>query len=170
MEPDGFEAEAMHGRRPERRQGLDMFRSGISLIRIESVLRENLVPSIQAGVALHLSKNGRRRNALRKRVTVYQGALRLRDIHGDGVHQQKISRGLESIDGAAHGQAGGLQDIQVIDLIDVCRGYGPRDGALADAAGQGVPALGGKNFAVPQAANRPVGREDYRARIYWAEE
>jgi hypothetical protein len=147
-----------------------MFRSGISFVRIESVLRENLVPLIQTGVALHLRQNGRCRDALRKRVTVYQRALRLRNIDADGVDQQKVGCGLKPIDGAAHGEARSLQDVQVIDLIDICRGYGPGEGALADALRQSRPAFGGQNFAVPQAADRPVGRKDHGARKNGAEE
>ena len=81
-------------------------------------------------------------------------------IHRDGVDQQIIRRGIQLFDGAAHGQARGLQDIDAIDLEGVGCGHGPGHGAFANPNGQYLAALGIQQFAIAQAADGAIWRKN----------
>ena len=64
-----------------------------------------------------------------------RGLLRKGAGDPDRVQQQIIADDAEALEGALHGQAGGFQDIDAVDLEGVGGAYGPGYGALADALG-----------------------------------
>lgn len=138
-----------------------MLRSGVPLVGIEPVPRKHLMPSVQAGVALHLGEDRSGGDALRDGVAVNQRALWLGDFDLQGVHQQIVRRRLEALDGAPHRETRGLKNIETVNLVHVGSGNGPRHGALTDALGEDRAPLGRKNFAVAQPANGALrGKDD----------
>ena len=81
-------------------------------------------------------------------------------VDGDGVDQQVIRSGVQALHGAAHGQARGLIDIDVIDFESIGRGHGPGYGAFPDADGQNFAAFGRELLAIAQAADGAIRRKD----------
>ena len=59
-----------------------------------------------------------------------EGFLGQGKVYTDGVNQETIARHGQSFDGAAHSDAGSLEDVPVVDFESVRSGYGPGHCAL----------------------------------------
>ena len=70
----------------------------------------------------------------------------------------------QPFDGALHGQHGGMQDIQPIDLLHLGAGDAPGQGLFANLVEQHFAARLGEFLRVVQAENRPRRIEDHRSR------
>jgi len=73
-------------------------------------------------------------------------------------------------DGSAHGEAGGLEDVDAVDFVGIGCGYGVADGSLADALGEDFAALWVDLLAVVEASDGASGVENDRGGVDGAEE
>jgi hypothetical protein len=82
--------------------------------------------------------------------------------HGAAVaiHQGPIRRERQTLDRSLHGQQGGLQDVEGIDLRGAGAGHTPSQGKLLDFGLQEGAPGGGQAFGVIQARDGPSGIED----------
>src|SRR5271157_1282749 len=109
--PHWLEAEAMERGGTELPDGAAVLSGAVALVRGQAVGREDGVPGAHARVAIDLGDDGCGGDGVAAGVAFDEGALRQREIDGDGIHQQKIGRGGELADGLPHGQAGSLVDV-----------------------------------------------------------
>ena len=98
------------------------------------------------------------------------GFLRDGQVDAHGVDNQIIRGGAQPLNGALHGQARSLQDVEMVDLEWIGRRDRPGKRPFLDALGKDIAPLGWKLFAVRQSANRTVRRKDHRGGKDGAEE
>src|SRR5438132_1265863 len=117
--PNRQKTEPVHESRAMLTQCAPVIGSRVAFVGGEIVLRKNLVPLIEAGIAVDLGKNGSRRNGPAARVTVDQGQLLDRQVEGKRIDEQVIRLNVKRSDGPTHREPSGLIDVDLIDLVDV---------------------------------------------------
>jgi len=100
----------------------------ISLMFRKAEFRELTVDFPHDPVAGHLGDDAGRRDRERTAVAFDDGIVRKRET-GDwqSIDQAMVGAAGEGVDGAAHGQVGGPQDIELVDFEVIRRGHGPED-------------------------------------------
>ena len=90
-----------------------------------------------------------------------------------GVDEDVVGGWPKGFDGAQHGEAGSVINVDAIDGFGIDRGETNREGGLADAAVELFALLAGELFGILQAhahEDRIFGRKDDGGRDDWAEE
>jgi hypothetical protein len=84
---------------------------------------------------------------------MHQGALSIEPepLDGDGVQEQEIRRRGELHHRAFHGAAGGLEDVDLVDLLGLGKSHPDREGDLVDPGEKDLPFLGGHLFGIVEA-------------------
>jgi len=144
--------------------------SAISLVRGETVHRENRIPGGDHAVAFHLGENGSGGDGGRERVAVNDGLLGKGAIEFDGINEKIVGSGCEFLNRMQHGEARGLIDIDLIDAGGIYRSHRPGDGVMANEPRELFAALGRKQLGIAQAANAMCRVEDDSRGNDWAKE
>jgi len=77
---------------------------------------------------------------------------------------------MELLEGAAEGEARGLENVDLVNDEGIHGSDGPSEGAAADLEGESLALVGGEEFAVAQAGDGASGIEDDGGGIDRAEE
>ncbi len=141
-------------------KGLEMIGRGVAFVMSETVLGEEFVPLVEEAVARDLGEDRSRGDRHGARVTLDEGTLLNEQVETHGVDEEEIGWKRELRDGFRHRLATGLVDIPGVDATRVGLRDGPRKRMLANAAGEGLAALGGKFLGVVQADDAARGIQD----------
>ncbi len=120
-------------------------------------------------VAMDFGDNGCGGDGPGERIALDDRTLRQgHEREGDGVEQEAVGRRGQGSEGALHREAGGFQNIQVVDLLRVGRADPNPDRPCQDLAIQSLPHRLGHLFGVVQlvdstASRKNHGRRDHRA-------
>ena len=151
----------MHRGRSVEGQQTEMLRRGISLVHVKIILRMASMEIVHQSIPTDLRHDGGRRDRDRQAVPLDDRPLGQRDLgQVDGIEQQEVRRQAKRLERAVHRQAGGVQDVQRIDLGRA---------RVADAHSEGAPENGikqsfaldiGEELGVVQSGQRESARED----------
>ncbi len=143
---------------PELRQPLLVRFCAVSHVGFPSVAGECGGKVTHQAVSGDFGDDGGGGNAECAGVSLDHGLGFAREAGGDfiAVYQGEFWWGFEAVDGAPHGEECGLEDVDLVDLLHACRGYGYGGGGH-DFGKQRLAAGGGELFAVVQAGG-DVGR------------
>gem|GEM_PF-3387334 len=134
-------------------QGRHVHRGAITHVPLEAVGGKLLGVLQHQVVTDGLGQNGGRSNGRVLVITANDGLDTQTFQPGSAVavDADMTGLGLQPLDGAGHGQQGGMQDVEAVDLFDAGTGHRERQGLLPDLVGQGFPAAGAEFLRVPQA-------------------
>jgi len=161
---DRLKAEAVKKRWAVFKKRTAMIGRGVTFVRRQIVLRKDVMPAHEAGVAVNFGQNGSGGYRPATRIAINQRQLFNRKIDGDGINQEIVRERGQRFHRSAHGEAGGLQNIDLIDLKNVRAAKGPANTALSDDLSQLVTLSGIQNLAVIESANRPIRVQNNRRR------
>jgi hypothetical protein len=142
----------------------------VAFVAGEAECREHLVPLAHAVITGDFGEDGGSGDALTLGIAFDDGLLGEWEIDGNGVDEEVIAGGPELEDSAAHREAGGLKDVDAVDVVGIGRGDGGGDRAAANGLGEFLTAFGVDELAVVEAANGFVGVEDDGGGVNGSEE
>lgn len=120
--------------------------AAIPLVVREAVFREFFMESVHLAVSGHFGEYGCGRNGERNGIAVDHGGLTVwTPGYAGAVHKNAIGWDAKPLDGTAHGEIGGLQDIDAVDFFRR---------SLANA-------MGNSDFGDPRVKARPPVRREY---------
>src|SRR5690242_14894000 len=102
---------------------------------------------------MHFRNNGSRCNCTAARIAVDERQLLHWQIDGHGVNQQIVGHYRQSFHSPAHGQPGGLQDVDLVNLEHIGSANRPANTACLDAFGEAFAFFAFENFAVMEPGN-----------------
>ena len=108
---------------------------------------------IEQTVALYFGEDGSGSDGAGECVALDDGFLRDWEIDADGVDEEEVGGRIEGEDSPFHGEAAGLEDVDVQDFFHAGEGDGPGDGLALEAFCQLFALSGGNDFGITQALN-----------------
>jgi hypothetical protein len=130
-----------------------MLGSSIAFVTGEAVAGVAAVKVIEETVSLDLGQDGGCCYGAGDGVAVDEIELRNGGLDFDGVDEEMVWLGVEGLDGAEHGEAAGLEDVEGTDFFDARKADGPGDGLGLKAGGEPGTFCGGHDFRVAEAAD-----------------
>lgn len=158
---------AMYRARSQMLQCLQMLWAGITLVRSQSIPRIELVKLSHFPVTAHFGKNRCGTDGSHPSVTLNHGLGTAGQFRAAiAVHQHMMRQWPNGKYGTLHRQQGCLENIQFIDLCDLCPANGIGQGILPDLHCQLFTFFFTKFFRVGQVCNGMLRIQDYRSRDY----
>ncbi len=142
----------------------------VSLIRCQSVHREDRVPGGDHAVPFDLGEDRGGGYRSGQRVTVDDRLLGKFTIEFYGIDEKMARRRRQLLDRMQHCEARSLINIDLIDAGGIDSGNGPGDGVLTNEGREFFATLGRKQFRIAQAANTVCGIENDGGGHNWAEQ
>jgi len=139
-------------------------------MRGEPVLGEDGIPLAHHAIALHLGENGCGSDRRRDRIAMDDGSLRQLAVQTHRIHQQVVGRRRKLHHGLAHGDAGCLIDVDLVNPRRIHGGNCPGNRVFADSLCQHFPALGQEQFGIAQSPHAICRIENHRARDHRTKE
>ena len=135
----------------------------VALVLLETVLGIPDCELLHQAVTAHLGEDGGRGDTGAARVSVDHGAAG----HGDlavlvSVDEGQVRLNVQTGDGAVHGEEGGPEDVELLDLLHRGEGHGPGHGLLLDQGKKKLPLFFGELLRVVQTGELHIGRENHR--------
>ena len=148
---------------PIGRQRLQVLGHAVALVVGEAVLRIAPVELDHHPVALHLGDDRGAGDRVAEAVAAHQrdaGEAEAGEPHG--VHHRAVGRRAETRQRLAHGEAGGFEDVDLVDDVGGHRGDGDGDRVRADRRGRALALRSGEALAVVHAGHQAAAVEDHR--------
>ena len=95
------------------------------------------MPLIEAGVAMHFGQDGGGRDRPAASVAIDERQLLDGKFQSQGINQQIVRLNGQGLHGPAHGQAGGLIDVDLVDFENIGGAISERASAFLNLASQG---------------------------------
>jgi len=158
-----MKASTMDGRGTVRFDGPAMQERAVPLVAGETIGGEEGVILPHQPIAVNLGQDGGTGHAVEGGVPLYVRFLRPGEIgQGAGVYEDELRLGLESVQGAAHGEEPRPVDVVPGDLIHPGDTDSDRDGPLADLHLESLPLPLRELLGIVRASDADAGGEDQR--------
>ncbi len=141
-------------------QGGQMLGRRITGVAVPAITRMLLRQIHHEAIACHFCHNGGGGDGKATGIALDDAFGAALQGQGDFVAVDQVVMGQQGGGGALHGQKRGVQDVQLVNLLDA--GMGDGDGrGLQDQVGQGLAPGGGEFLAVAQAGGDAGGIQDH---------
>ena len=155
----------MNRRRPQAAQGVQVHSRGITLVPGNAVAGVLRIQQLHLAITADLGQDRGRSN--RGHLTValdHRSARHLQFRATVAVDQRQLGCHAQAFDRALHGQHGGVENIQAVNLFNLGAGNAPGQGFLADFIEEFVATGFAEFFRIVQTQNRPRRIENHRSR------
>jgi hypothetical protein len=141
-------------------EGGEVSGGAVAFVGVELVGRIAAGEGVEEAITFDLGEDGGGGDGAGKGIALDDGVLREGGGDADGIDEEGVGWGVEGVDGAKHGEAAGLEDINAGDFGDAGEADGPGEGFGLDAGGKTKALWGGNGFGIAETGDGAIGRED----------